>query len=82
MIHNTESNQNLNLNINALFNKDFKYEDIKAIADWLLERVEIRPKIAIVCGSGLGQLGEKLTDRIIFPYNEVPNFPTSTGKRQ
>jgi purine-nucleoside phosphorylase len=67
-----------NLNINALFNKDFKYEDVKAIASWLLDRVELRPKIAIVCGSGLGQLGERLTDRQTFPYSSVPNFPTST----
>jgi hypothetical protein len=75
----TNSN-NTNMNINALFNKEFTYEKIKEIADWLLERVSQRPKIAIVCGSGLGQLVDRLTEKTIFPYESVPDFPISTGK--
>jgi purine-nucleoside phosphorylase len=51
---------------------------VKEIADWLLERVEMRPKIAIVCGSGLGGLGDRMKNTTIFPYESVPNFPKST----
>ena len=68
------------LNINAVINKEFKYEKIKEIADWLLERVDVRPKIGIVCGSGLGGLGDRLENPKVFPYASVPNFPVSTGK--
>jgi hypothetical protein len=67
-------------NVNAITNKDFSFEKVKEIADWLLERVELRPKIGIVCGSGLGGLGDRLTNTKVFPYGDVPNFPKSTGK--
>lgn len=59
---------------------EFTTEKIKSIADWLLERTTVRPKIAIVCGSGLGGLGERLKNAQVFPYESVPNFPKSTGK--
>lgn len=68
------------LNVNALFNKEISYEIVKEISDWLLERVPLRPKIAIICGSGLSGIAERLTDVKIFPYNIIPHFPISTGK--
>jgi hypothetical protein len=68
-----------NLNINAIINKKFTYERIKEIADWLLERVSCKPKIGIVCGSGLGGLGDRIIDPKVFPYSSIPNFPHSTG---
>jgi purine-nucleoside phosphorylase len=68
------------LNINASVNKEFTYEHIQKIADWLLERTPTRPKLAVVCGSGLGGIADRLQDAIVFPYSEIPNFPQSTGK--
>ena len=76
--HSHESNLKQHYNVNAITNKDFSFEKVKEIADWLLERVELRPKIGIVCGSGLGGLGDRLTNTKIFPYSDVPNFPSST----
>lgn len=38
----------------------------------------IEPKIAIILGSGLGVLSEEITDKIVIPYKEIPNFPVST----
>lgn len=35
--------------------------------------------MAIICGSGLGNLADKLTDSQSFDYSEIPNFPRSTG---
>jgi len=51
---------------------------VKTTANYLLEKTEYRPKIGIVCGSGLGSLAESLTQKECFPYVEVPNFPIST----
>ncbi|MEE6515196.1 hypothetical protein FKM82_023749 [Ascaphus truei] len=34
--------------------------------------------MAIVCGSGLGTLGELLKDQVVFHYADIPNFPQST----
>uniref|UniRef100_A0A3B5MW16 Purine nucleoside phosphorylase n=2 Tax=Xiphophorus couchianus TaxID=32473 RepID=A0A3B5MW16_9TELE len=37
-----------------------------------------RPKVAVICGSGLGLLAEAATDKQTFRYQDIPNFPVST----
>uniref|UniRef100_A0A3B4XKL0 Purine nucleoside phosphorylase n=2 Tax=Seriola lalandi dorsalis TaxID=1841481 RepID=A0A3B4XKL0_SERLL len=54
------------------------YDDYKETADWLLENTKQRPKVAIICGSGLGGLADLLDDKNVFPYKGIPRFPTST----
>ncbi|XP_054475903.1 purine nucleoside phosphorylase 6 [Anoplopoma fimbria] len=56
----------------------YSYEEYKETADWLLAQTEQRPKVAIICGSGLGGLADLLEDKTGFPYEKIPNFPTST----
>ncbi|TNN71151.1 Purine nucleoside phosphorylase [Liparis tanakae] len=56
----------------------YSYEDYKETADWLLAQTEQRPKVAIICGSGLGGLADQLLDRTVVKYEEIPHFPTST----
>ncbi|XP_057692711.1 purine nucleoside phosphorylase 6 isoform X1 [Corythoichthys intestinalis] len=60
------------------FNCRSSYDDCKKAADWLLYRTKQRPKVAIICGSGLGGLAELIDDKTIFPYEDIPGFPTST----
>jgi hypothetical protein len=40
------------------------------------------PKVAIVCGSGLGGLVDTIEDepKVSLAYGDIPNFPQSTGK--
>lgn len=39
-----------------------------------------RPRVAIVCGSGLGGLAETVNEGVeTWRYEDVPNFPVSTG---
>jgi len=40
------------------------------------------PKVAIVCGSGLGGLADTIdpSPKIELAYGDIPNFPRSTGK--
>lgn len=54
------------------------YEHIKETAAWLQERMTTAPKIAIVLGTGLGQLASEITDTYDFPYKDIPHFPVST----
>lgn len=56
----------------------YTYELVESIAKYLLERVTLRPKIGIICGSGMGPLVDMLTDSVTFPYEKVPYFPQST----
>lgn len=32
----------------------------------------------LILGSGLGELAEEITDRVVIPYETIPNFPVST----
>ncbi|KAM4881376.1 purine nucleoside phosphorylase-like [Thomomys bottae] len=56
----------------------FTCEDYQHTAEGLLSRIKHRPQVAVICGSGLGGLTEKLTEAQTFEYTEIPNFPQST----
>lgn len=51
---------------------------LSSIANYLLDRTKYRPKIGIICGSGLGSLAESIDNAEIVPYQTIPNFPVST----
>ncbi len=53
------------------------YDAIQQTKAWIEERVDASPAIALILGSGLGALADDLEDRKVFPYGEVPNWPTS-----
>ncbi len=50
----------------------------KETADFLKSKINKQPEVAIILGSGLGGLGNKLKNQIAIPYEEIPNFPVST----
>ncbi|NWI93500.1 PNPH phosphorylase, partial [Pitta sordida] len=54
------------------------YEVYKETADWLRARTVQRPRIAIICGSGLGGLADVLDNKTVFAYEDIPHFPRST----
>lgn len=45
---------------------------------YIESKTQMRPKIAIVLGSGLGGLVEKIQIEATIPYAQIPNFPVST----
>lgn len=54
-------------------------EKIQETAAFLKEKVGGEmPKVAIVLGSGLGNLANKIDIKAAIPYGEIPNFPVST----
>ncbi len=53
-------------------------EDFRRAADVISDRVESMPTIGLVLGSGLGNLADKLGDRRVIPYAEIPGWPQST----
>ena len=54
-------------------------ERIQETAAFLQEKVGGEmPKVAIVLGSGLGNLADKIDIKAAIPYGEIPNFPVST----
>lgn len=54
------------------------YEKIKTAAEYIRNRVSLRPTIGLVLGSGLGEYAETLEDAVRIAYSEIPNFPIPT----
>lgn len=52
----------------------------KRAIDYIKNRINIRPEIGIVLGSGLGDFANTIKNAIIIPYNEIPGFTESTVK--
>ena len=57
-------------------------EDLKAkvaeSVEFINKKSKIKPKIAIILGTGLGRLAEDIEEKENIPYSEIPNFPVST----
>lgn len=41
---------------------------------------KLRPKIALVLGSGLGSFADQLTHAVRIPYHDIPHFPKPTAE--
>jgi purine-nucleoside phosphorylase len=46
--------------------------------EFLQSRLHGRPRILLILGSGLGRLGDELSDATSFPFDDVPGFARST----
>lgn len=49
-------------------------------AAFVRSKTKLRPKIALVLGSGLGSFADRLTDSVRLPYHDIPHFPRSTAE--
>lgn len=47
-------------------------------ADYINARILAKPSIAIVLGSGLGDLANQIEDAVRITYKDIPHFPVST----
>ncbi|MDQ1410173.1 MAG: purine-nucleoside phosphorylase [Acidobacteriaceae bacterium] len=56
-----------------------EYERAEAAAQFIFSRTKLRPKIALVLGSGLGPFADEFADATKIPYAEIPHFPRSTA---
>lgn len=45
---------------------------------YLQGRLAAAPRVALVLGSGLGELAERVEDPLVVPYAEIPGFASST----
>ena len=54
------------------------YENVEAAAAYLREH-GAAPRALVILGTGLGGLGERLTDQVAVPYGDIPHFPHPTS---
>lgn len=53
-------------------------EQIKAATDYIVSKIDIRPKFGIILGSGLGAFADQLKNAVSIPFEQIPHFPVST----
>ena len=59
---------------------EFTYEYFKTSADYILDKIDFKPEVAIILGSALGSLGEEIENPVIIDYEDIPNFLVTTVK--
>lgn len=52
---------------------------IHEAADFILVKTNLRPKVALILGTGLGGITGELGIEVSIPYAEISNFPLSTA---
>ncbi|MBV7276140.1 purine-nucleoside phosphorylase [Clostridium sp. PL3] len=56
-----------------------KYElKIKEAADFILKKINHKPELGLILGSGLGAIADQIENPEFYPYGEIPHFPVST----
>jgi purine-nucleoside phosphorylase len=54
------------------------YEEVQEAAGAIRKRTEVRPRFAIVLGTGLGKLAEEIKTDAVVDYPDIPHFVKST----
>ncbi|MBM7558688.1 purine-nucleoside phosphorylase [Marinitoga litoralis] len=53
--------------------------NVREAAEYIKGKIDKKPEIAIVLGSGLHGIADKLENALSISYTEIPNFPVSTA---
>lgn len=54
------------------------FQQIKEASSYINSKLNVKPELGLVLGSGLGVLAEEIENPVIIPYNDIPHFPIST----
>lgn len=56
-----------------------EYDRADAAARFIFSKTKLRPKIALVLGSGLGAFADEFANATKIPYTDIPHYPMSTA---
>ena len=54
------------------------FKKVSEVVDFIKGRINSRPEVGIVLGTGLGGLATEIKNAVIIPYEAIPHFPAST----
>ena len=57
---------------------DERMKALKKAANYISSKLDFKPEIGMVLGSGLGVLGDEVENPVIIKYDDIPGFPKST----
>lgn len=55
-----------------------EYKEIKDTSDFIKSKIDFKPKIAVVLGSGLGSFVDEIDVKYTLNYSDITHFPHST----
>lgn len=50
----------------------------KSAAQFIQKKIDVRPAVGLILGSGLGDVVEAIEDPVIIDYKDIPGFPKAT----
>jgi purine-nucleoside phosphorylase len=53
------------------------HERLEYALAWIRGRTDVRPHAGVILGSGLAGFGDRLVNKTVIPYGEIPEFPVS-----
>ena len=56
----------------------YTLEQIDQVADAVRTKINIKPRVGIILGSGLNDLAASVENAVTIPYGELPHWPVST----
>ncbi len=56
----------------------YTYDYFKASADYVLNKINFVPEVALILGSCLGPLADSIENKTVIDYKDIPNFLIST----
>ena len=57
-----------------------EFKKVTQAVEFIKGKTDVSPSIGIILGTGLDKLADKIDNRIVIPYREIPHFPVSTVK--
>eukprot|EP00834_Sanchytrium_tribonematis_P007481 NODE_681_length_4794_cov_0.887114.p3 type:complete len:278 gc:universal NODE_681_length_4794_cov_0.887114:3592-2759(-) len=54
------------------------FQAIEEAAKYIQSQISLKPKLMIICGSGLGPLANDLKETQILHYKDIPHYPSTT----
>ena len=58
--------------------QDVTYETFLSISEFIKSRINLKPKVGLILGSGLGSLVSVVENKQMIQYASIPEFPVST----
>ncbi len=57
----------------------YSYSMYTEAADYIRSRLSSLPDTAVILGTGCGPFADRIRDRVIIPYRDIPHFPVTTN---
>lgn len=66
------------MEVSGLFDAAAYRRKVESAAAYIREASDLRPRIGLILGTGLGKLADEIRSEVVVSYDDIPHFPLST----